>query len=77
VACAAVATWWPAARPVGSAAAALGQRALVLTLFLIGLGLSRGSVRSVGARPLALGLALWIAMGTATLAAVHAGIVHL
>ena len=76
VAFAAVASWWPAARPLGVVAASLGQRALVLTLFLIGLGLSRASLRSVGARPLALGLALWTAMGTATLIALQVGLLH-
>ncbi len=76
VAFAALVTWWPASRPLGTLAASLGQRALVLTLFLIGLGLSRASLRSVGARPLALGLALWAAMGAATLAALRAGLLH-
>ncbi len=77
VAFAALVTWWPASRPLGVIAASLGQRALVLTLYLIGLGLSRASIRSVGARPLALGLALWTSMGAATLAALQAGLVHL
>lgn len=76
VAFAGLATWLPAVRPAGLVAATLGQRALVLTLFLIGLGLSRKSLRAVGARPLALGLALWVAMGTATLAGVHSGLLH-
>ncbi len=76
VAFAAIVTFWHASRPLGMAAASLGQRALVLTLFLIGLGLSRASLRSVGPRPLALGLALWAAMGAATLAALQAGLLH-
>ena len=45
----------------------------VLTLFLLGLGLSRDALRRVGARPLAMGVLLWIAAGTATLGALRAG----
>jgi uncharacterized integral membrane protein (TIGR00698 family) len=70
---AALATYVPGLRPAGKLLAAAGGRALVLTLFLIGLGLSRESLRAVGPRPLALGLALWIAMGAGTLAAIHLG----
>jgi len=46
----------------------------VVTLFLVGVGLSRESLRAVGPRPLALGVALWLAMGVSTLAAVKAGL---
>jgi uncharacterized membrane protein YadS len=45
----------------------------VLTLFLIGLGLSRESLRAVGVRPLLMGATLWVAVATASLAAVLAG----
>lgn len=38
----------------------LSKKALVLTLFLIGAGLSRSVVRSVGVRPMILGVLLWI-----------------
>jgi uncharacterized integral membrane protein (TIGR00698 family) len=74
---AALATWVPALRPVGVAAAAVSRRVLVLTLFLVGLGLSRQSLRSVGVRPLLLGVALWAAMAVGTLAAIRAGLVAL
>lgn len=70
---AALATYAPGLRPAGKVLAAVGGRALVLTLFLVGLGLSRASLRAVGARPLLLGAALWLAMGTGTLAAVYLG----
>lgn len=74
VAMAAVTTYVPALRPAGRLASAIATRALVVTLFLIGLGLSRESLRAVGARPLVLGVALWIAMGAGTLAAIRLGL---
>ena len=44
-------------------AAARGARwLLVLTLFLIGAGLTRATLRSVGTRPLVQGVILWIAV---------------
>jgi uncharacterized integral membrane protein (TIGR00698 family) len=73
VVAAAIATFLPPVRPVAHALAFAAQRALVLTLFLIGAGLSRPALREVGPRPFAHGLVLWIAMGTVTLAAVRAG----
>jgi uncharacterized membrane protein YadS len=54
--------------------AQVARHALVLTLFLIGLSLSRASLRSVGPRPLALGVALWLAISAATLAAIRLGL---
>jgi uncharacterized membrane protein YadS len=73
VVAAALATYAPGLRPAGQLLAFVGGRALVLTLFLVGLGLSRDGLRAVGARPLVLGLALWVAMGAGTLAAVYVG----
>jgi uncharacterized integral membrane protein (TIGR00698 family) len=70
VALAALATWLPSLRPAGLAVAEVARRALVATLFLVGLGISRASLRSVGARPLLMGVALWVAMGSGTLAAI-------
>jgi uncharacterized integral membrane protein (TIGR00698 family) len=77
VAMAAVTTYAPVLRPAGHLVAAIASRALVVTLFLIGLGLSRESLRTVGARPLLLGTALWIAMATGTLAAIRLGLATL
>ncbi len=44
--------------------------ALVATLFLIGAGLTRETLKSVGVRPLVQGVLLWIAVGSITLLAV-------
>jgi uncharacterized integral membrane protein (TIGR00698 family) len=51
----------------------LGKTGLVVTLFLIGTGLSKKTLQQVGARPLLQGVALWIVIGTASLAAIRAG----
>jgi uncharacterized membrane protein YadS len=61
-------TFVPALHPAGLAVAALSQRAMVVALFLIGAGLSREALRSVGLRPLLQGVLLWILMGASTLA---------
>ena len=61
------------APPAGHALAAVARQALVLTLYLVGLGLSAESLRAVGVRPLLLGLGLWIVTAAGTLAAVHSG----
>jgi uncharacterized integral membrane protein (TIGR00698 family) len=46
----------------------LGKIGLTVTLFLIGTGLNKETLKRVGARPLLQGLALWIIIGTSTLA---------
>ena len=47
------------------------KRGLTLTLFLIGAGLSREALRSVGFRPMLQGVLLWISVSLAGLAAVQ------
>jgi uncharacterized integral membrane protein (TIGR00698 family) len=46
----------------------LGKIGLTVTLFLIGTGLNRQTLKQVGLRPLLQGLALWIVVGVSTLA---------
>jgi len=46
----------------------LGKIGLTVTLFLIGTGLNKETLKRVGARPLLQGLALWIIVGAGTLA---------
>jgi uncharacterized integral membrane protein (TIGR00698 family) len=48
----------------------LAKIGLTITLFLIGAGLSRKSIAAVGARPLILGILLWIAISCVSLVAV-------
>ena len=45
----------------------LSKKALVLTLFLIGAGLSRDVIKTVGVRPTILGVILWIFIAVSTL----------
>jgi uncharacterized membrane protein YadS len=46
----------------------LGRLGLTVTLFLIGTGLNKETLKRVGFRPLLQGLTLWIIVGTGTLA---------
>ena len=71
---AALATYVPILRPAGHVLSLAAQRALVLVLFLIGANLSRDALRSLGLRPVALGVLLWVAMGTLSLAGIVAGL---
>ena len=73
LAAAALVTWIPVLRPSGMIVAAIARRSLVLTLFLIGSGLTRATIKSVGMRPFLQGLLLWIMVGSATLGAIEAG----
>lgn len=59
-----------AAVPLLEGVVAVARQLLVLTLFLIGAGLSVEALRGVGWRPLALGLVLWAAVSVLTLAVV-------
>ena len=49
--------------------AAVAKQALVVTLFLIGAGLSKEVLKTVGVRPLIQGVALWIIVSSLTLTA--------
>jgi uncharacterized integral membrane protein (TIGR00698 family) len=73
VAVAALVTWIPPLRPAGAWVAAAARQAMVLTLFLVGAGLSRAALRQVGARPLVLGGVLWVAVSAIVLGTIEAG----
>ena len=73
VAAAALVTWVPSLKLAGHEVFRGAQRSLVVTLFLIGSGLSRGALQMVGRRPLIQGFVLWIMMGSGTLAAILLG----
>ena len=45
----------------------VAKKALSVTLFLIGCGLSLGAIRKVGAKPLILGVVLWVLISVVTL----------
>ena len=70
VAAACVRTWLPQGEPVYGKLVLLARLGLTLTLFLIGLQLSREALRTVGWRALVQGLILWIVISMAGLLAV-------
>ncbi|HEX4064405.1 MAG TPA: putative sulfate exporter family transporter [Acidobacteriaceae bacterium] len=55
----------------------LGRLGLAVTLFLIGTGLTRETVKNVGIRPFAQGVLLWIVVGSASLFLILRGWIHL
>ncbi|MGB8262208.1 MAG: putative sulfate exporter family transporter [Terracidiphilus sp.] len=55
----------------------LGILGLTVTLFLIGSGLSKQTLRRVGIRPLLQGVLLWCAVAVTSLALIRAGWIHL
>jgi uncharacterized integral membrane protein (TIGR00698 family) len=63
-------TYIAAPAEVWSTLTMLAKIGLTITLFLIGAGLSRKSIAAVGARPLILGVLLWIAISSVSLFAV-------
>lgn len=54
-----------------------GRLGLTATLFLIGAGISRATVGSVGWRPMLQGVLLWIIVGAGSLALIRAGLISL
>jgi len=64
---AAVVTWVPALQPAGRLVAAAARQAMVVTLYLVGAGLSRSAVRQVGVRPFVLGFLLWLGVSAVVL----------
>ena len=63
-------TYIAAPSEVWSTLTMIAKVGLTITLFLIGAGLSRKSIAAVGARPLILGILLWIAISCVSLFAV-------
>lgn len=63
-------TYVAAPGEVWSTLTTIAKIGLTITLFLIGAGLSRKSIAAVGAKPLILGILLWIAISCVSLFAV-------
>jgi uncharacterized integral membrane protein (TIGR00698 family) len=55
----------------------LGRLGLTVTLFLIGTGISRATLKEVGWRPLAQGILLWILVGVTSLYFIRLGCIAL
>ncbi len=68
-----LATFAPAGTPAYHALYQAGKIGLTATLFLIGCGVSRSTLRQVGARPLIQGVLLWIVVAVTSVALIRAG----
>src|SRR5246127_5303590 len=66
----------PTLSPAFLALNRLGKIGLTVTLFLIGTGLNKETLKRVGPRPLLQGLALWILVGAVTLALILINWIH-
>jgi uncharacterized integral membrane protein (TIGR00698 family) len=55
----------------------LGIIGLTVTLYLIGSGLSKATLRQVGVRPLLQGVLLWLVVAVASFALIYRGWIHL
>lgn len=67
----------PGGAPAFHALARLGIVGLTVTLYLIGSGVSRATLKQVGARPLIQGVLLWMIVAVVSVAAIRAGWVAL
>ncbi len=72
-----VSTLVPAGKPAFHTLHRMGIAGLTVTLFLIGSGVSRATLKSVGLRPLLQGVLLWLVVATASFLAIRAGLVAL
>jgi uncharacterized integral membrane protein (TIGR00698 family) len=68
-------TYLPAQHSATTIFFSLGRFGLTATLFLIGTGISRATLREVGWRPLLQGVLLWLAVGIASLYFIRIGFI--
>jgi uncharacterized membrane protein YadS len=76
VAAAVIRSFLPQFSSLWNVLAAIAKQGLVITLFLIGAGLSRSLLKKVGFYPLALGTTLWFLVGSLSLTAILLGWIH-
>lgn len=60
-------TFFPVIAPVGDVAVLIAKKGLTLTLFLIGTGMTRSAISSVGLRPMLLAVLLWVVISAGSL----------
>ena len=65
-------SWFPQFRDAFAEFSRLGRIGLTVTLFLIGTGITRRTIREVGLRPFAQGLMLWIVIAAGSLMLIRA-----
>jgi uncharacterized integral membrane protein (TIGR00698 family) len=66
-------TYLPIFGPEYGILSKLGRIGLTITLFLIGTGISRSTIKQVGTRPLLQGVVLWAIVAVSTLMAIKVG----
>lgn len=66
-------TYLPGFGFISSKLSGLGKIGLTVTLFLIGTGISRSTLKEVGVRPLLQGILLWAIVATSSLALIRLG----
>jgi uncharacterized integral membrane protein (TIGR00698 family) len=70
-------TYVPAGGALYPVLSRLGRVGLTVVLFLIGTGLSKDTVKRVGARPFIQGISLWAVIAVLSLVAIRAGLISL
>ena len=68
-------TYVPVVTQVSAQLFTIGRLGLTATLFLIGSGISRGTLKEVGWRPMLQGVLLWLAVGLTSLYCIHRGLI--
>jgi len=68
-------TYLPIFAPLFSKLNTLGKAGLTVTLYLIGTGISRSTLKQVGVRPLLQGIVLWAIVGTTCLLLIRLGLI--
>ncbi|MEI6208455.1 MAG: putative sulfate exporter family transporter [Desulfuromonadales bacterium] len=76
IAAASVRSLIPSMHQVWLSLAATARQGLVITLFLVGNGLTREVLRRVGVRPLAQGIILWVLVSAVMLVVISRGIIE-
>ena len=70
-------TYVPFFAPLYPRLGMLGKSGLTVTLFLIGTGISKSTLRQVGVRPLIQGILLWAIVAAASLTLIRIGIISI
>ncbi len=71
-----IASLLPEMNYIWNGTAFAARRLLVVTLFLIGAGLSRETIKRVGFQPMTQGIILWIIVSIIMLTAIMLGAIH-
>jgi uncharacterized integral membrane protein (TIGR00698 family) len=70
-----ISTYVPAGVEVYDLIRDVARIGLTVTLFLIGAGISKATLKTVGARPLLQGVVLWVIVGALSLMLIRAGVI--